>query len=225
MATLASVRTLVRQRADIENSQHVKDAELNAYINASYAELYDLLTSRFEDYYSKNTTTTAAGTSTIALPADFYKMRGIDFQTSAGNWTSVRTFNFAERNTQSRLNDSLHLGIKPISYRVMGQNIQLLPEGAADGTYRVWYIPRFTPLVSDSDVLSDILDFEEYIVVDCAIKCAIKSEDDVSALMATKEQLKNRVINMSSNRDAGQPERIADVSSYSPFNDLYFPRG
>ena len=51
MATLATLRNRVRQRADMENNNFVSDSEVNQYINSSYAELYDLLVAKFEDYY------------------------------------------------------------------------------------------------------------------------------------------------------------------------------
>lgn len=226
MATLADVRTLARQRADMEGSSFVSDAELNSYINASFAELYDLLTSRFEDYYSSSLTFTLAGSvSSYALPADFYKLRGLDFQYTAPNeWISVRQFNFAERNSLSRNLSRLTYGVRDVSYRVMGNQILFLPEGSAQGTYRLWYIPRFTPLASDTDVLAGILDFEEYIVVDAAIKCLIKEESDTSMLMAMKEQLKARILAMSANRDANEPERVADTNRRGYDFDYLFPR-
>ena len=40
---LSDLRTLVRQRADQENSQFVTDEELRQYINRGYAGLYDML--------------------------------------------------------------------------------------------------------------------------------------------------------------------------------------
>ena len=50
--TLASLRTQVRQTADMVNSTFVSDSELNQFIDLSYAELYDILTATCEDYYT-----------------------------------------------------------------------------------------------------------------------------------------------------------------------------
>ena len=72
--SLSDLRTLVRQRADQENSQFVTDQELRQYINRSYCELYDLLipNANSEDYFLNDSTVTlVSGTQTYDLPADF----------------------------------------------------------------------------------------------------------------------------------------------------------
>jgi hypothetical protein len=224
--TLAEIRTLVRQRADMEGSQFVTDAEVNKYINASYAELYDILVSRFDDYFSTTATfTLSGGANSYALPSDFYKARGLDLQVNGSDWATVRAFNFQERNARGRATSRLAYGFRNVTYRVMGSNLKFLPEDNAAGTYRFWYIPRFTPLASDSSQMGDVLDFEEYVVVDAAIKCLIKEESDPSALMAIKEQLKQRILSMAADRDVGEPEKISDVSGSEDVSDFLFPRG
>jgi hypothetical protein len=106
----------------------------------------------------------------------------------------------------------------------MGDNLLLYPNDQASGVYQMWYVPRFTPLVADSDAMSNVLDFEEYVVVDSAIKCLVKEESDPQALMIQKEALKTRIQNMASNRDVESPERIADRSQQADFFESIFPR-
>jgi hypothetical protein len=229
--TLSELRTQVRQRANMENSQFVTDAELLLYINASYGELYDILVSRFEDYYLKSdpvtglppTFTLSGGTYTYALPSDLYKLRGLDVQVSgATDWATIPRFNFDERNSISRTVNRLQMGLKSLSYRVIGSKLYVLPEDQAAGTYRLWYIPRLTKLAVDADdVAGTVMDFEEYIIVDAAMKCLLKEESDVTVLMAVKEQLRQRILAMSANRDAGSPERVADVRGFR--SDDLFP--
>lgn len=215
--TLAELRTAVRQRADQENSRFISDAELTTYINASYAELYDLLVSRFADYFMKDPPTqfTLTGTtSSQALPTDYYKTRGVDLSLN-GSWVPLKAWMFAERN-------SLRSDIR---YRVVGGKLMLTPEGSAPGTYRHWYVPRFTPLVLDADLMADVLDFEEYVVVDSAIKCMVKEESDPSVLLAIKSSLISRVNVMAADRDAGEPQRITNVRESSDFdNPFNYPR-
>lgn len=209
--TLTELILAARQRADMVNSTFIPDSEWTSYINASYAELYDILVSRFEDYYSKTTTFTITSGNSQALPADFYKVRGVDFQLSPGDWASIRKFNFAERNRVDNVTLRTVRGQFDKQYRVMGQNLLILPENNAGGTYRLWYIPRFTKLVNGNDQAGDVLDFEEYIVVDAAIKALVKEESDTQVLLLTKQQLKDRIEAMAANRDT-EPERIADVT-------------
>lgn len=289
---LSELKTEVRRRSDMENSEFIKDAELTNYINQSYVELYDILVSRFEDYYvtdfsdktisvstvvgtgttvtvtttgnhnlisglqvtmsgwtgtsgtfdgtvtitrasattftytSDGVGTATGGTATagntialsssqyrVALPSDFYKMRGIDRSvggTGSSDWINVKKFNFQERNRRSR---SIVYNIKgqvAITYRIFGGNLELRPEDACEGTYRMWYVPRYVPMVNDTDTPTGIMDFEEYIIVDSAIKCMQKEESDTSVLERQKAFLLERIKTMASNRDAGESERVAD---------------
>tara|TARA_R110000824_G_scaffold362239_1_gene550158 strand:+ start:105 stop:971 length:867 start_codon:yes stop_codon:yes gene_type:complete len=59
--------------------------------------------------------------------------------------------------------------------------------------------------------------WDEYIIIDSAIKMLLKEEADVTALLLQKNQLRERIITESQNRDAGEPETVTDVVSYEKF--------
>tara|TARA_A100000172_G_scaffold74414_1_gene56484 strand:- start:280 stop:1146 length:867 start_codon:yes stop_codon:yes gene_type:complete len=59
--------------------------------------------------------------------------------------------------------------------------------------------------------------WDEYIIIDSAIKMLLKEEADVTALLLQKNQLRERIITESQNRDAGEPEVVTDVVSYEKF--------
>lgn len=220
--TLSQLTTEVRRRADMENSTFVSDAEVMNYINGSYSELYDILVSRFEDYFIQGPVSFTLTGHTYALPSDVYKVRGIDYLISGNDYISLRKWNFEERNKIARIVSRGIRGFSDRTYRTMGQNVFILPEDKGPGNYRIWYVPRFTPLQYSSDEMGDVLDFHEYVIVDAAIKCLLKEESDVQALMLIKQQLKQRIESMASNRDT-QNERIGDVSGYTD-SDWLFPR-
>lgn len=220
--TLADLRLSSQQRADMENSTFLSTPEWTSNLNASYAELYDILVSRFEDYYiQKILFTIAPGADTYTLTSGFYKIRGLDYSNGSGSerWNTVGKWQFADRNKINKAITRDLSGLYDRNYRVMGQQIIILPADKAPGDYRLWQIPRFTPLVSDGDVLGDVLDFEEYVIVDAAIKALIKEESDVQALMMIKQQLKERIEAMASNRDT-EPDRITDNSTY--YDDYFY---
>lgn len=224
MATLSELRTLALQRSDKENSRFISTAEANNYVNLAYGELYDLLVSQFADYYSKTQSFTLSGTNEHTLPTDFYKIRGLDYNISASEWTTIYPFNFNERNRSEYPVSRLVYGQQRRQYRVMGNKLILLPENEVDGQYRMWYIPRFTRLVNDSDSAGDVLDFEEYIAVTAAIMMIVKEESDPSALLVTKDLLKNRINEMAKERDASMPERISDVTGWTTGWETFFQR-
>ena len=220
--TLTEMISKVRQRANMENSTFVSDSEVTGYINASYSELYDILVSRFEDYFSKELSFTITSGNTESLPSDFYKARGIDILVAGTDYETCRRWNFEERNNVDRARTRLLDGVNDRLYRVMGSKIMILPQDKGPGNYKLWYIPRFTPLALAGDLLGDVLDFEEYIVVDAAMKCLIKEESDINELMVIKNMLIARIKSMASNRDT-QAERISDVRSSNDF--AMWPRG
>ena len=208
--TLSELRSQARDRADMQNSAFVSDAELTKYLNSSIAELHDLLIADGEsDYYILSTTfSTVAGTETYALPAAFYKLKGVDVQ-SGSEWLSVRPFNFNERN--SGQSAAYNLSGIDFRYRLAGSNIMLTPAPSGVNTVKLWYTPVATKLTADADTLDDINQYSEYVITDAAIKMLQKEESDVSILLAQKADLRKRIENMVANRDAGQPQAVSDI--------------
>lgn len=223
--TASDLKLRARQRADMENSEFVTDSELLFYINNSYAELYDILVSKFEDYYVKNPPYEFAITGSdysAPLPDDFYKLRGVDRAASgSGDWYTIHPFQFEQRNdNRSRF---IYRALYPDArYRIYGNQIIIVPNDFAVGSYRLWYVPKFTQLVLDTDTVDGVNGWEEYIVIDAAIKCLTKEESDTSALTNMKAMLMERINRMAANRDVGSPERITDTTLSYVFNDLFY---
>lgn len=208
--TLAAVRLAVRQRADMVHSQFVTDDELNGYIRASHFELYDLLVQKYGDDYHvavPHAFVTDGAADRYALPDDFYKLLGVDLL-AHGDYVSLRPFAFADRNRRPGLRQP---GTRDgLRYRLSGTQLWLSPLPTAGQTLRVWYVPRLTPLAADDAVLDGVSGWEEYVVVDAAIKCLQKEESDVSVLLAQKAALVRRIESAAENRDAGAPATVVD---------------
>lgn len=139
--TLASLRTQVRQRADMVHSQFVTDAELNTWINSSHRELRDLLVQAYgEDYYAAEKSYATDGVSdTLALPGDFYKLLGVDLL-DGGRWRTLRRFNFSERN-QNRETDGAAWWQR-LRYRLRGNSLWFDRAPAAGLSVRLLYVPQ-----------------------------------------------------------------------------------
>jgi hypothetical protein len=206
----------------MENSTFITDSELTTYINESYAELYDLIIASYEDYYTTEVSLTASSQAgVLTLPSDFYKLRGLDKAAGGSNidYTTVYKYNFNERNKRPSLGLRAGYGLY-VEYRIVKNEIKLEPKAAADGTYRLWYMPQITFLVADGDLVDAPAGFDEYIVIDAGIKCLAKEESDTMALDRAKALMTARIENMAVNRDADQPETISDVQ-----DDLLGPWG
>jgi hypothetical protein len=214
MATLSVLRTRARQRCDHEDSAYIADAELTNYINSSYAELYDLLVARYEDYFVTGPTTfsLASGDGGVyALPSAFYKLRGVDYS-YGGDWIPLKPFAWNTRGSRSRAS------IRDFdrTYRIVGSNLRVEPSDNATGDYRLWYVPSYTALSADGDAISTLIsrnNWEEYIVIDAAIKILNKEESNSDRLMQEKQLIKERILNVSSDRDAEGSASITDSRS------------
>jgi len=237
---LGQIRLAAQQRADRVNSNFVTTVEWNVMINQSLFELFDLLITQYgEEYFMAPpaqfvtngtnqfyplpdgfTTFTNAFTQGSFIAPSFYKLLGVDLGLNAqsaslnNGWVTINKFNFAaDRNKFFYPNTASTLyGVFNLSYRLMGNQIEFIPAPSANQPIRLWYIPRMTMLLQDTDITSQsISGWIEYVITDAAIKALQKEESDVSVLAAQKAFLIQRINSTSMNRDAGRPDTIADV--------------
>lgn len=237
--TLSQIRLAAKQRADRVNSNFVTDAEWRDYINQSMFELYDILITEFEDYYvapipaqftvngnqflyplpngsiSFNNGLDQSQPSFVAPP--FYKLLGVDLalNNTTNGYVTLNRFNFINRNQFVYPNTASTIyGVFNMQYRVLGNKIEFIPTPTAGQSIRLWYIPRMTELLADTDV-SDIgvSGWIEYVIVRAAKYALDKEESDSSKLDQELIFLKTRIEETASNRDAGQPDRISDTRS------------
>lgn len=246
LLSLAELRLMARQRADREQSQFVTDPEVNLYLNQSLYELYDILTTVYEDYnvqgpvqFQTNGTdyqytlpngilTFQDQTGANIVPPPFYKLLGVDCGLSLNSnaWVTLHKFEFISRNRYVFPNiTSTYLGVFNLRYRIVGNTLMFIPNPSAGQFIRLWYIPRLTELLRDTDLCDGVSGWTEYLVVDAAIKILQKEESDVSVLMAQKQMLVDRIQSTSMNRDAGQPDTISNVRSYSQAGGWGSPNG
>lgn len=73
----------------------------------------------------------------------------------------------------------------------------------------------------DSTSVDGISGWEEYIVVDAALKAMGKEESDVSLLAAQKQAMRQRLIDMAENRNAAFPATVIDKQ----YSDMWWPTG
>lgn len=225
--TLAQLRTAVRQRADMVNSTFITDSELNGYINNSIAELYDLILQKYgNDYFvSSSNFNLVSGTDSYTLPADFLKLIGVDLALASNDFITLKPFMFSERNRYTSTSLRGYYGASFYRYRLRGNNIIFNPIPNVTNQITVWYVPRPTTLTSDSDTFDGYNGWEEYVIVDAAIKCLQKEESDVSVLLAQKKALEVRIEEAAGNRDAGFSPRIVDTRRIELEGDREFFEG
>lgn len=222
--SLYELRLRSQQRADMVNSKFVSMPEWNFFINQAYYELYDLLITAYEDYYvadrllidtvgSQQSYDLPNGQNHEGAPA-FYKMYGVDLGLGDAQnaWVTLKKFDFIQRNRYvfPQLNSTM-LGVFNLRYRVVGGKIMFIPTPSGGQTFGLWYFPRLTTLLQDTDVMDGISGWTQYVIVRAAKYAFAKQENDTSDLDAELLFLKNRIEESSSNRDAGQPDTISNT--------------
>lgn len=222
--TIADIKERVLDRSDMKNSDFISDTELLSYINSSYAELYDILVDAHEDFFVNFTQfTLVSGTSLYTCPTNFYKNLGVDFTSSVGSavdtvddWVELKRFNFRNRNRYDSPRAQLGRSLPSnLMYKLLGNAIAFVPTVNIAGTVRVWYVPAPTIFTTDTQVVDGVAGWEEYIVVDAARKCLMKEESNTDEFVAEKKLLLERIMNSAQQRDAGEPERVADMTDRS----------
>ncbi len=231
--SLGQIRLNAKREADRQNSQFLTDTEWNFNINNSLFELFDILVDVYEDYHFAQPAyfTTTGSSSQQQIPngiiqfqdengnnftaPPFYKLCGVDLGVSNAptGWVSMKKFMFADRNKYFYPNtQSTIYGVFNMQYRLMGQYLQFIPLPSGNQPMRMWYIPRMTMLLKDTDITSSgVSGWIEYVIVDAAIKALEKEESDTTALMMRKEALRKRIEAAANNRDQGQPDTISDT--------------
>lgn len=247
---LSQIRLAAMQRADRVNSNFVTLPEWSSYINQAMFELYDLLVTVYEDYFlaspiqfvcdgntflyplpnGTNTFLNALNTSQTVTPPPFYKLMGVDLalNNATNAYVTINKFNFIDRNRFVYPNTASTIyGVFNLQYRVMGSNIEFIPTPTAGQAIRLWYIPRLTELLQDTDVTTmGISGWIEYVIVRAAKYALDKEESDTSQLTQQIVFLKARIEESASNRDAGQPDKISDTRASNGWGmNGYGPNG
>lgn len=198
-----------RARADLQNSQFCSDAELIDQISLSYAKLYSTILDKFPEFNitSQNLTLTP-GTSIYSLPADFYRLRGVDI--NIGNQPyQLRKFSFTERNRAIGAISS-----RPSHYILTNTTIKLVPAPHTTGgtdSVTLWYAPVPTKLTTAGQSVDGVAGFEEYIMLDTAIYIRTKEESDISGLEIRRAQMEQIILSAMGNIDSTFPDKVVDV--------------
>lgn len=213
--TLEDLKALVLDQADMTGSDFIDSTRLRYWINSALAELHDLLIDSYEDYHVKTyEIQLTAGTNSYDLPDDFYKLLKLfHYDSTTGTRVRLRRFNLDELGA---LGDPF---VHPAAtdtgmlYRILGNQIVLVPDPTGTGKLELWYAPSFTKLFHDADKvhMSVPVMWEDFVVCDVAARCLEKEESDPRPMLMRKAEAKKRIVESALNRDAGMPNKVIDI--------------
>tara|TARA_R110000744_G_scaffold99397_3_gene191893 strand:+ start:344 stop:1060 length:717 start_codon:yes stop_codon:yes gene_type:complete len=220
LTTLQSLVDRVRQRADMTGSAFVSDAEVISYINVAMSEIHDVLVTKFEDYYVSSTTYTLPAANPGNLPDSFYKALGVDLDVG-GITYRLKPYSFQERAMYNSPGMVASM-ITNTLYNIQGSLIKFIPSPTVSGSATLYYVPEAQQFsTSESEYMAKTVfdkapavayGYEEYVVIDAAIKCLQKEESDVQVLLVQKQQQLERIEQAAGKRDAGESYAIGDVN-------------
>jgi hypothetical protein len=230
MPTLLQIRTAVRSKIDRVNAATPTNTELNAWINESAAELWDLLVTVYEDQYSTYATTQDAQASVFSIanlstlfgllvpsghePVRLFKLREVEYQQN-GQWYPLPPVMKQEWWKYASVTD---LGY-PRGYTLIGADIHVMPAATPSQQYRIFYIPAYADMVDDANSLFLVPNhWDEYVVVDACIKARIKLQQDPSAEMQRKAELRQRIKGAATNRTPGGSRKIVERATHREEN-------
>lgn len=222
--TLGELRTRARQLSDIGQDagggSFIDDAEWTRIIDQAYCELYELLAASGLYFFESTATLVTDGTASVSLPADHYQTIGVDYAYGTV-YQSLTRLSVRERN---RFSGST--GGPAIAYRVVGSKLTLYPTPPTLQSYLLVYVPAPASLVdaAATATVDGVAGWEEYVVVDAAIRAKLREETDASALERRKMDLRARIIESAELREVASPTRVVDVYGDDDYGypDLYW---
>lgn len=216
----AALRNAARQLADQVNSTFVSDAEANFWIDQRVAQLYDMLVGVDSDRYvveaSVSTTSSATAPWTVALPEDFYVLRGVDLVRGNGRYP-LQSYALQERMPHGQAEVWPYVDLCSLRYRVASNGIDgadaalHFDRNPGNSTLVVYYVPNPPLLAEDEDVLDGFAAWEDWVIFKVAINMLAKEESDTSTLANECAQIEQRIKRMAATRDAGASYQVADV--------------
>lgn len=227
--TLTELRTLVIQCADLSlTDQFITTAELNGHINRSISRLYDLATENDAQLFIApeqiqfSAPTTAPN---IYALTSAYKIVGVELWTDAVGSQRIAILPAmpleipALMSTNANANTTF--GAK---YRVYGGlglsstgglRAELYPPPSPTTYVNFKYLPPAPILVDDSTPMRFPNGWEEFVVLDAAIRCIAKEEGDTRELQRQRDELAEEIRNASASLDRGSPDVVQDVAGTS----------
>lgn len=209
--TRASLGARALDRANLKYSTFIEPAELNQLVDTSMAQLYNILVGLYQDYFVKTRDYTLDGSESYALPADFFKTRMVVVRDTSGTRYELDWLEMAE--TANMWDRDLYNGV-PTGYNILDGQLKVYPQGSVlAGTLRMFYIPEYTPPVSDDEQIKFAIAFgwDEWVVNNLAIQIRNKAMMPAEELVRERGMIEQRMVHEANNRQGGRPRRVSDT--------------
>lgn len=212
------IRTL--QTANLEGAgDFITPTELIDYVNGSIAEWVDEVRgTTWNGTYSrsKHTLTTTGSQQTYPLPPDFLTLLSVDVFVAGANAPVISATAYQEEERNAFTNFPVMFGwgaSNPIFYQIQDGDISFIPVPQGAYSVRLNYVPAAPVLSDPDDSIDSINGWEEFIILDAAIKCLTKAGelDMIQELKDRRERQRQRIKALAPRRDQQTAERVHAV--------------
>ncbi len=221
LVSLATLSERALQRSNLEGRRRfISQSELTGLVNGSVAKWVDeVRATTWNGSYKRSSDpiTTANGVQTYDLADDFLTLISVDVSIAGGAPViTARPYQEEERNAFRSLPMSYGWGAdQPIFYQLQETSISFMPVPQGAYAVNVNYIPTAPVLALPDDEIDSINGWEEFIVLDVAIKCLMKSggNDQIPILAQRLAEEGQRIRAMAPRRDQQAAERVHVVEN------------
>lgn len=206
--TISNVITMVRQKADMENTTFVTDAEILTKLNSAWQKLYGLIVGANKNYYlSSSSVAMVNGQAEYSLPADAWKILGMDYVRSSTDVYTMDAWSFGDRN---KLRTAWFTS--PKHYILKASTFQVIPTPDTSSTsVTIYYVPEPVAITATNQTLAVPPYGQEWLACRAAISCLGKEESDTGLVGLELQEAERFLIENLPCRDNGNPERVHDV--------------
>lgn len=218
---LKTLKERTLQRANLEGADDfITPQELTDLINGSIALWVDEVRgTTWNGTYNRSSYTfsTTNNTQTYDLPSDFLSLISVDVYITPGS-PVVTAVAYQEEQRNLFKNNPVMFGwgfAHPVYYQLQGKKISFIPIPLGSYQVQLNYVPTAPTLSAPKDSIDSINGWDEFIVLDAAIKCLIKDGDMemVPILEQRLAQQRERIRAMAARRDQQTAEHVHVIAN------------
>lgn len=199
--TLKEIREAVRFRGDYKNVRAFPDADLNREIQQSFGKFYQLVAEVEEGWWDTDTTiTTMNGVPHVALPADVWRVQGVDLL-DGGDFRTLRRVGRSDRNRFA------NTPAEPEAYRLSARGVELMPTPNAEYTLRVLYIP-IAPALEEDVAREWYNGWDEFVIAETLRKLDEREGRPLGDRLTVLAEIEKTVRAGANRRDVQEPEYL-----------------
>jgi hypothetical protein len=192
---------MIRNSGDYQNVRRFPDSFLNEILQRVFGRFWEAIAKTHQGWWdTESTISTVAAQQYVALPADCWRVQGIDLLES-GEYESLLQVGLGDRNRYGAQQD------RPRAYRTSSRGAELYPTPNAIYTLRVNYTPKATAL-DDATSREWYNGWEEFMIEGAKLEIARRERMPLKDHYDALNECFARITEGASERRSQEPEYL-----------------